>query len=75
MDSSSSQSVRRSPFKHFLNTSISAAANDTSNDKPPICQGWYAWLSAEKKAEYLEKQRKARQQKNAATVSKNSTKP
>jgi hypothetical protein len=75
MDSSSSQSLGRSPFKDLTNTSTSAPANVTSNDKRPSRQGWYARLSDEKKAEYLEKQRKARQQKNAATVSENSTKP
>ena len=75
MDSSVSQSLGRSPFKDLTNTSTSVPTNSTSNDKAPSRQGWYARLSADKKAEYLEKQRMARQQKKAASVSENSTKP
>jgi hypothetical protein len=76
MDSSSSQSMSRTPFKDLTNTPRSSAVNATSNDKPPARQSWYARLPADKKAEYLEKQRMAKQQKKmAATISESSTKP
>jgi hypothetical protein len=76
MDSSSSQSLGRTPFKDLTNTPMSSAVNATSNDKPPARQSWYARLPADKKAKYLEKQRMAKQQKNmAATISECSTKP
>jgi hypothetical protein len=75
MDSSSSQSMGRTPFKDLTNTPTSSAVNATSNDKPSDRQSWYARLPADKKAEYLEKQRMPKQQKKmAATISESSTK-
>jgi hypothetical protein len=76
MDSSSSQSMGRTPFKDLTNTPTNSSVNATSNDKPPALQSWYARLPADKKAEYLEKQRMAKQQKKmAASISESSTKP
>jgi hypothetical protein len=60
MDSSSSQSLGRTPFKDLTNTPTSSTANAKSNDKPSAHQGWYARLSVDRKAEYLENQRMAR---------------
>jgi hypothetical protein len=66
----------RTPFKDLTNTPTSSAVNASSNDKPPDRQNWYARLSADKRAEYLEKQRMSKQQKKmAATISESSTKP
>ena len=69
----------RSPFKELTNTSTNRAANGTSTDQTgntaPSRPGRYARMSAEKKTEYLEKQKMARQQKKAAIVSNNSEKP
>ena len=48
-------------------------AGDKLGKKPPSRNGWYARMTPEKKAEYLEKQRAARQQKKAASVSEKST--
>ena len=78
MDNSSLPSVSCSPFKDVTNTSTSTGETTTSTDnlrkKPPSRQGWYARMSDEKKAEYLERQRVARQQKKAAIVFENSAK-
>ena len=62
-DQSSSRSAGRAPFTDLTNN---------SNIQSPKCQknnagqGWYARLTAEQKADYLKRQRIARQQKKDA---------
>ena len=77
MENSSLPSVMRSPFDALTNTSTRTDANATNGDnlgkKPPSRNGWYARMTPEKRAEYLEKQRERRKQKKAAKVSDNST--
>ena len=58
-------SEEHSPLKDLTNT-IERNANPTSCILPEKKQGWYARLSDEKKAEYLQKRRMARQQQKAA---------
>jgi hypothetical protein len=65
---SPSASGERSPFKDLTNTSIESNANTTSV-QPDKKLRWYARLSDEKKAEYLQKRRVARQQTKAAKLS------
>ncbi|KAM0823374.1 hypothetical protein ACQ4PT_070906 [Festuca glaucescens] len=57
----------RSPFKDLTNTPIESNANTTSvqSDKK---LSWYARLSDEKKAEYLQRRRIDRQQTKAAKL-------
>jgi hypothetical protein len=62
---SPSASGERSPFKDLTNTPIESNANTQSDKK----LSWYARLSDEKKAEYLQKRRVARQQTKAAKLS------
>ena len=77
MANSDRPSATRSPFKDLTNTSTRANANASSTGniggKPPSRNGWYARMSDEKKADYLEKLRAARQQKKADLVSSKST--
>ena len=59
----------RSPFKDLTNTSMDGSATPKNNQqgqqKKASGQGWYARLSQEEKAEYLEKRRTAYQQKKS----------
>ena len=62
-----------SPFKDLTNIPTDGDAAITCNQqgqqKKTNGQGWYARLTPEKKAEYLEKLRIVRQQKKAASMS------
>ena len=79
MENSSQTRVWRSPFKDITNTSTDIVANATINEpvgaKPPSRPGRYARMSDERKNEYLQKQRMARQQKKEAIISDKSEKP
>jgi hypothetical protein len=59
--------------------SIAYLSNGSQGNKKQISQSWYARLSDEKKAEYIQKQRVARQQKrisaNPANVSQSQCTP
>ena len=46
----------------------------SQNEKAKIGQGWYARLSVEKKAAYLERRRIAREQKKISTLGPNMAK-
>jgi hypothetical protein len=64
---SPSASGEHSPFKDLLNTPIESNANTTSV-QPDKKLSWYARLSDEKKAEYLQRRRIDRQQTKAAKL-------
>jgi hypothetical protein len=63
---SPSASGNRSPFKDLTNTQNNANTTSLQSDNK---LSWYARLSDEKKAEYLQKRRIARQQTKAAKLS------
>jgi hypothetical protein len=63
----------RSPFKDLTNVTDNGPSKSTppapANKKAPSGKGgWYARLSDEKKAEYLNKLRESRRQKKAAAA-------
>jgi hypothetical protein len=63
----------RSPFKDLTNVTVSGPSRSTphapANKKTPSGKGgWYARLSDEKKAEYLNNPRESRRQKKTAAA-------
>lgn len=66
------RSGNRSQFKDLTNKSRTVNENHAGENlrdiKPQRGQGWYARMSNDKKAEYLQKGRQAREEKKAATL-------